>query len=130
MVEKELAKGRKGKRTALVEHPGEIHRNQKQGDARDLAAKRVGFVGKEGQGRGSEAEKALKALKAADAAEASGCAPCGKSAATFRPRPFADLLERPFGQSHCANSGRNDGAQLSQLVRFAVESGRNRVQFR
>lgn len=65
-VEKKLAPGRKGANQYTKEGPGEKHRDAKPGDARDLAAKRVGI------GSGSDAEKAHKALVAADQAEASG----------------------------------------------------------
>ena len=65
-VEKELAKGRRGANQYTKEDPGAKHREAKTGDARDLAAKRVGL------GSGSDAEKAYKALVAADQAEASG----------------------------------------------------------
>jgi hypothetical protein len=64
-VEVEMAKARNGNQYKKVE-AGEKHRPAKTGDARDLAAERVGFKS------GSDAEKALKALKAADEAELSG----------------------------------------------------------
>jgi hypothetical protein len=65
-VEKKLAPGRKGANQYTKEGPGQNARDAKPGDARDLAAKRVGL------GCGSKAEKAHKALVAADQAEASG----------------------------------------------------------
>lgn len=64
-VERELAKGRQATLNGKSAS-GPNGREQKTGDARDLAAKRVGL------GSGSQAEKAHKALVAADQAEASG----------------------------------------------------------
>lgn len=65
-VEQQLAKGRMLSGKAAEEPSGEKHLEVKTGQARDLAAKRVGI------GSGSDAEKAHKALLAADKAEASG----------------------------------------------------------
>lgn len=73
-VEKELAKGRMQNAPSQISHPGPKDRDGKIGDARDLAAKRVGISS------GSHAEKAYKALMAADQAEASGDAGLMKKA--------------------------------------------------
>ena len=61
-VEKEQAKKRRGGHDV---NPGRITQDRKTGQARDLAAERVGLVSASGKGNGKDAE-ALRAFSASD----------------------------------------------------------------